>query len=232
MSKQVVPAGTPRVETSAASAPIPRLTPRGWWLLAFLSLGIALYALAYVALGERMYPPEFADSFRARPWGIYPHAFFGMVALGVGPFQFRRGILLGRPRLHRTLGTIYLVSALLTGMAGLYMSIYSLGGPITHFGFGILALGLLTTSTMAWARIRQGNIPRHREWVIRSFALLFAAVTLRLWLPLLTGVFGEFELAYLWVSWLCWVPNLLVAEAYVRFSRARDPLLFLTPRRA
>jgi hypothetical protein len=46
--------------------------------------------------------------------------------------------------------------------------------------------------------------------------LIFAAVTLRIELPLLVMAFGDFTPAYRVVSWLCWVPNLLWAEWYIR----------------
>jgi len=55
--------------------------------------------------------------------------------------------------------------------------------------------------------------------MIRSYALLFAAVTLRIELPLLIMAFGEFTPAYQVVSWLCWVPNALWAERYIRWTR-------------
>src|SRR5687767_6406170 len=97
----------PDTRAPVSVAPPRRLTPRAWWLMAFFSFAIAGYALAYVVVGPAMYPPNLADSFRARPWGIYPHAFFGMTALALGPFQFRRNIALRRRELHRTLGKIY-----------------------------------------------------------------------------------------------------------------------------
>jgi hypothetical protein len=56
----------------------------------------------------------------------------------------------------------------------------------------------------------------HREWVIRSFALAFAAVTLRLYLPIAQLLPVEFDDAYRAISFLCWVPSLVVAEAYLR----------------
>jgi uncharacterized membrane protein len=196
--------------------------------VALLSFAIAGYALAYVVIGPPMYPPNLADSFRARPWGIYPHVFFGMIALALGPFQFRRGVVLHRRELHRTLGRIYVAAALVTGIAGLYMSAYSYGGMVTHIGFGLLAAGLILTTAAAYVRIRQGRIAAHREWVIRSFALLFSAVTLRLWLPILIGMFQGFDPAYAVVSWLCWVPNLLSVELYLLVTRSREPLRFLT----
>jgi hypothetical protein len=55
---------------------------------------------------------------------------------------------------------------------------------------------------------------------IRWYSLVFAAVTLRIELPNLAVVFQDFDPAYAVVSWLCWVPNLLVAEWYVRWCRA------------
>ncbi len=56
----------------------------------------------------------------------------------------------------------------------------------------------------------------HRIWMIRSAGLTFAGVTLRLWLPaqLIFGV--PFDVAYQVVAWVCWVPNLIVAEYFVR----------------
>jgi hypothetical protein len=65
---------------------------------------------------------------------------------------------------------------------------------------------------MAYACVRSANFGLHREWMIRSYALCLAAVTLRLYLPLaaLGGI--PFEEAYPAIAWLCWVPNLVAAE--------------------
>ena len=55
---------------------------------------------------------------------------------------------------------------------------------------------------------------RHKYKI--AIAVTLAAVTLRLWLPVLLGTHVPFDTAYPIVAWLCWVPNLLVAEAIVR----------------
>ncbi|GAB4428835.1 MAG: hypothetical protein OHK0039_47410 [Bacteroidia bacterium] len=55
-----------------------------------------------------------------------------------------------------------------------------------------------------------------------SYAACFAAVTLRLWLPILTALLGDFLPAYRIVAWLCWVPNLLVALAVIWWQRRRQ----------
>ncbi len=77
---------------------------------------------------------------------------------------------------------------------------------------------MLFTTTKAFLSIKAGDVRAHRGWMIRSFALLFGAVTLRIELPILISLFGGFEPAYRIVAWSSWVPNLLVAEAIVQAS--------------
>jgi uncharacterized membrane protein len=192
----------------------------GYWTVAFFAIAIALYAMSYLYFRDRMFPPQLADSFRARPWGIYPHALAGAIALALGPWQFRRGILLRRRALHRILGRVYVGAAVVAGIAGMYMAWFAYGGAIARLGFGGLGLATLFTTAQAFAAIKRRDIRSHREWMLRSYALLFAAVTLRIELPLLITYFeGEFLPAYRAVAWSCWVPNLLWAEWYVRSTR-------------
>ena len=192
---------------------------RWWWaVLAFFAIPIALYAASFLYFRERAFPPPLKESFLARPWGIYPHAIIGAIALVIGPFQFNRRLMLRRRRAHRVMGRIYVLGALLTGVVGTYMAWYAFGGPTTKAGFAALGLLLLVTTTKAFTSIKAGDVKAHRRWMIRSFALLFAAVTLRIELPILIAMFGGFEPAYRIVAWSCWVPNLLVAEAIVHGS--------------
>jgi uncharacterized membrane protein len=194
----------------------------GWWLVVAGATVVVLYGIAYVVLGDRMYPPPLVDSFRARPWGIYPHAFFGAIALAVGPFQFRRDALVKRRALHRLLGEVYVVSALLTGLVGLYMASYSYGGLDTHLGFGLLALSFLVATTRAYVLVRQRRFVEHREWMIRSYAIIFGAVLLRLQAPIVGALTPDFDTGYAILAWSSWVPNLIWAEWYVRRSAARE----------
>jgi uncharacterized membrane protein len=202
-----------------ARRPSPTRSPLAWWLVTLLAVPIVGYAIAYVVVGEPMYPSNLAASFLARPWGIYPHAFFGSLALGLGALQFNRWLLIRHRPTHRTLGKVYVISSIVVGLAGLYMSFYSFGGLITHLGFGALAVLLLWTTLRAYLAARERAIATHRQWMLRSYALVFAAVTLRIELPLLTMGFGDFTPAYQVVAWLSWVPNALWAEWYIRRSK-------------
>jgi hypothetical protein len=51
----------------------------------------------------------------------------------------------------------------------------------------------------------------HREMMIYSYAACLAAVTLRIYLPILSFVFHDFIKAYLMVAWISWLPNLAAA---------------------
>lgn len=52
--------------------------------------------------------------------------------------------------------------------------------------------------------------------MIRSYALILAAVALRFQIPgaIISGI--GFTTAYPVIAWACWVPNALVAEWFVR----------------
>lgn len=77
----------------------------------------------------------------------------------------------------------------------------------------------LFASSAAYRAIRSKDIDSHERWMTRSYALTFAAVTLRIWLPLSMIAGLEFVFAYRIISFLCWVPNLLIAEMLISSNR-------------
>jgi hypothetical protein len=181
-------------------------------------VGIAAYSVRYAALGERAYTPELAASFRARPLTLFTHTLFGPIALLAGLVNLLPSIRQRRRWVaHRWIGRAYLVSVLVLGVAGLLLSFHAAGGLVARVGFALLGVGTLATSGQAYRLIRQRDVRHHREWMLRSYALIFAAVMLRLWMPFLVGVNGwQFLDAYRLTAWLCWVPNLLVVEWVIR----------------
>lgn len=184
-------------------------------LMLVLSLGVAAYAtVAYAVfpLGSLVHP-DMKTNFENHRFAIYLHIFASSVALLIGPFQFSKSLRASRPQLHRLLGKIYLgVGVLLGGVTGLLMAVFAYGGLGSNLGFGILAVLWLFTGARAYWSIRQGDIVSHQQWMIRNFSLTLAAVTLRIYLPLSMALGLPFELCYPIISWLCWVPNLIVAE--------------------
>jgi len=192
-------------------------------LLYFLTFGVAGYAaFAYgiLPLGSLVHP-DMQASFLAHSTGIYTHAFAAIVALVLGPFQFSSRLRQTRPRVHRWFGRVYLaVGVLVGGLSGLYMSQFAFGGSVARLGFAMLAVFWLYTGLRAWLAIRRRAVNEHRCWMVRNFALTFAAVTLRFYLPVSMVAGIDFSLAYPVIAWLCWVPNLLFAEW--RYNTASD----------
>jgi len=195
-----------------------RAGPATLWLL---SLGVAAYAVVvYTAfpLGAFVMPTMRA-AFEAHPAAISTHIFASAIALMLGPAQFSSRLRQGRPVLHRWIGRVYLgVGVAVGGMAGLVMATHASGGSWARWGFGSLAVAWLFTGAVAYRAARRRSFLVHRRWMVRNFALTFAAVTLRLYLPSAFVAGIAFESAYPVIAWLCWVPNLVVAE--LLFNRA------------
>lgn len=148
---------------------------------------------------------------------FYTHIYFGGISLLTGWSQFSKRIRAKRLKLHRFLGKIYVITVLLSSISGLYIAIHANGGIVSQLGFSLLAIGWFYTTICAYTTIKKKEIESHRKWMIRSYALTLAAVTLRLWLPTLPSLLEiSFEEAYIIISWLCWVPNIIIAEIYIR----------------
>jgi len=148
--------------------------------------------------------------------GFYTHIILGGIALLIGWLQFSTKLRLNNLSLHRTIGKIYIVAVLLSSLAGIGIGFFATGGWITSTGFIGLGITWFSTTLMAYITIRNMQVEQHRILMIYSYAACFAAVTLRIWLPLLIMLVGDFIIAYKIVAWICWLPNLLVAYLIVR----------------
>lgn len=192
-----------------------RLTTALWWIMLVLSAGVVVYASSYFLLLPH-------DRHFARY--IVPlrlHIAGGMGALLAGPWQFSHWLRSRALNLHRWLGRFYLLAVMLGSFAGFAMAVVSKEGIATHLGFGILAVLWFFTGLEAYRKIRAGNIVAHRQWMIRNFALTLAAVTLRVYMPIMLAVLHwPFRLTFITASWLCWVPNALIAEWMIRRQRS------------
>lgn len=174
-------------------------------------MAIATYAVALLMIPAAR-PPFLRDRIATIPFTVYGHLLFGGIALATGAFQFNASLRAKRLSLHRLLGRIYVVSVFASGLTALVMASVSQGGMTAHLGFGTLAILWLVSTSTAYRMITARDVVRHRQWMIRSYSLTLAAVMLRIYLPisLIAGI--PFDDAYPAISWLCWVPNLIVAE--------------------
>lgn len=206
----------------------------GWAILFVLATGIAVYAFYYFTWLAGPSPDAEAigipAQFRDRPLWFFAHVFGGGAALLLMPWQFLTPLRNRKHKLHRVTGRLYVSAIAIGGTAGFYIAINSDAGPIAQSGFATLAILWLTTTSIALFHAVRRNIPSHRRWMIRSAALTFAAVTLRLYMGVAAGILSpkygiEISTAYVAIAWLCWVPNLIVAEMWLNRGSRRGLVL-------
>jgi len=189
-----------------------------WAVMTALALIVAVYA-ALVLFLPGFGPPFVAERRAVVPWALYGHLGGGSAAMALGPWQFNARLRQRFLTIHRWMGRSYVTAVSCGGLGGLALAARSQHGLVTHLGFGLLAVLWLFATLQAYLRIRSGDQVRHRRWMIRSYALTLAAVTLRIYLPASQMAGIPFPDAYQTISWLCWVPNLVVAEWWIlRFT--------------
>lgn len=182
-----------------------------WWLLAILVCGIAANALIQAFL-----PTSRGDlvlgMLAYSSVGSLLHFLAGATVILAGILQFNQTLRKRHLHWHRLIGRVYVCGVALGGVAGLYMAFNASGGLVARVGFAMLALCWLFATGRAFLEIRAGNVAAHRAWMMRSYALTLAALTLRLYTPLFLIAGVSFEAAYPVIAWLCWVPNILLVE--------------------
>lgn len=147
----------------------------------------------------------------------FTHTMGGAMAAFIGPFQFLSSVRRKFPLVHRWLGRFYLSCVFLSALGGLYIAPNSEARNTLGIAFICLALAWLYTGAQAYLTIRKRQVAAHKRWMIRNYALTYAAVTLRIEMPLFILAFGFTPLmAMNIVGWLCWVANLLIVEWWMR----------------
>lgn len=188
-----------------------------WIVITALSLAIAAVASRYFQFDPTTYFAEQREVYVNRELALGLHILGAIVALATGPFQFVASIRHRWVKLHRALGIVYVSGCTVAALGGLALAPTAHGGAIASWGFTLLALCTLVTTYTALVLALAHRFADHRRWMIRSFSLTFAGVTLRLLLGVYSGLHAaglvsfEFTTAYIAIAWLCWVPNLLLA---------------------
>ena len=214
---------------------------RWWWALwAFLAVSAVGFGIAspgaLVLGGEDASLIPLDPDVAAHYLSILVHGLPGGVALLLGPFQFVRPLRVRYPTAHRLMGRIYLIAVVVAAVAAFYAATVSLSGFSIQVAFYLLGAAWLYTAAQAYRTIRRGEVQLHRIWMIRNYALTFAAVSLRVFLITGTTVLMpafpslEFEQVYQASGWASIVVNVMVAEYFI-VQRTLQPLLRRRQRR-
>ncbi|WP_457579681.1 DUF2306 domain-containing protein [Ensifer canadensis] len=181
-----------------------------WWVSMPICALVAVVSSRYL-LGMGLRPPLIETNEFRRPFLVI-HVLGSVIALMIGCFQFLPKLRRPASSLHQLTGRVYVIGCLVGGIAGVPLALGASTGTISTVGFGMLALAWIFVTVQGWRCAVERRFAAHRAWMIRSFALTLAAVTLRVYLILLDFLPVSFEDGYRAISFLCWVPNWIVAE--------------------
>ncbi|WFE87294.1 DUF2306 domain-containing protein [Roseibium porphyridii] len=188
----------------------------GFWLATVSSVLVAIVSYRFIPLGVQQGMEFVAHNLSGNALALYAHIGVAPVALALMPFQFMSVLRSRWPALHRWSGRVYVGAILVSGLAGLQLAFHTTTGAFATVGFATLAVVWLGTTGAAFYFAVNRQIARHRRWMLRSAALTFAAVTLRVYLGSSMALGADFAIAYPIISWACWVPNALLVEFYLR----------------
>jgi uncharacterized membrane protein len=205
-----------------------------WFAVIFLVvIGIAAAARRSLVLlwparfgGSASNPAGMLDAGFAPHVGLtFIHILPGALFLGLAPFQFSESFRQKHLRLHRRMGTLLVISALIIGVSALVMSFeMNIGGPNETAATTLFAIVFLFSLLKAYRYALQRKIVRHREWMIRTFGVGLGVATTR---PIV-GMFFAFRrltpheffgIAF----WLGFTITFMAAEAWIDYTRYRIP---------
>lgn len=189
-----------------------------------LALLLAINSLTYLNFNPQYSFLKLKQEAIATGWYLpayYSHVLAGGLILLSGFFQLYPGSQAKFPIAHRRIGYFYVMGILFfAAPGGLVMSLFIGRGPIVLLSFVVQTVCWFIFTSIAFDRARKRMIDAHREWMWRSFALTFAAITLRVYIFIFSWKIDLSQpSAYAVLSWLSWLPNLIVVELYLRSKR-------------
>lgn len=123
-------------------------------------------------------------------WWLLPHGLAGACAIFLGPMQFSDRLRQKYLRLHKTVGWIYVVGALIVAPFGAYIQYFEERTLQQPRSFTMAAASdaavLMLTTAIALFFVLRGNIQQHRQWMTRSYAVALVFLEVRV----ISGVFG------------------------------------------
>ncbi len=171
--------------------------------------------------------PPGAEGFEPRyfalPYLSIAHASSGLVFMILGPIQFLPAVRNRWIRFHRWSGRVWMIAALVGVVTALiFVQRLPVFGDLSTNAAIVFASSLFIVALVQGYRtIRRREIARHREWMIRCFAIGLGIATFRVLIPLLMmpPIGASFSEAWESVAWLGFVINVVAAETWINLTR-------------
>ena len=200
-------------------------------MLAFCTFIPVLSALVLVVQIPTGTYPEESVRLAVAPISWFVHVLAGALFGIVGPLQFVRALRRRFGLLHRVLGRVFVMSGATIGLSGLSLlsQVTPQSTSVIDITRAVFSSALLIALALAIAAIRDRDVPRHRAWAIRAYAIGMGSGTVALvFFPIYiitgqppTGLAADIVFAIWWV--------LIIAFAEVVIRRAFPSNPWLRP---
>ena len=204
------------------------LIPVGLLAISAIPLLAGAIRVVQLAAGTAITPDN--ARFAAAPIPVVLHILSALVFCVLGAFQFLPSLRSRKPHWHRIAGRLVVACGLMAAFSGLWMTqFYPVGveSPAKFDGPALYLIRLLAGSAMALficlgvAAILRRDIPHHRAWMMRGYAVGLGAGTQAFThLPWFMFPSIQGELARTLCMAAGWAINLAVAEWIIARERA------------
>ncbi|HWY37774.1 MAG TPA: DUF2306 domain-containing protein [Bacteroidia bacterium] len=160
-------------------------------------------------------------------YAFYAHILSSIFVLLAGAVQFWNYFLKQYKKWHRRIGKMYVYIILfVSGPGGLVMSFYANGNELAKTSFVLLSVLWISCTALAFYFAVKKDFVKHRQFMIRSYALTLSAITLRAYAFVIPHFFHmDAKEEYALIAWTSWTINLLVAEIII-FSTRKKAFIF------
>lgn len=148
-------------------------------------------------------------------WHLLPHGVAGALALALGALQFSTRLRRRHLHLHRLSGKLYIVSTFVAGPVAIAMAL--INSPWFLVPFTVVQAGTWMLFTAAgYVCIRRGDVRLHREWMMRSYAIVLIFLEGRVLMAIPALARHGMDSIVL-VNWGCLAVTLVVVEVLLRW---------------
>lgn len=158
--------------------------------------------------------PEWAH-FNPIRWQLIPHGLAGTLALALGALQFSTRLRRRHLHIHRLTGKLYIAGTFIAAPVAVWMAFVN--SPWFLIPFTVVQASTWMLFTLAaYLCIRRGAVSAHREWMMRSYAivLIFLEGRVLMAIPVLARHGMD---AVVLVNWGCLAVTLVVTECLLRW---------------
>jgi uncharacterized membrane protein YozB (DUF420 family) len=175
----------------------------------------------YLHYNETAFNETGPNHWALRGW-LLVHMTAGTVTLLTGPMQFWTGFRRRYARLHRWTGRLFLGGVAVGSVCAYRLAIGTGLGWGWGFALLVMTTAWATSAAMAYYAIVKRRVQIHQEWMVRTYVVTFAFVTIRVLADYYPGSRlpeNDRAVTYAWASW---VLPLLFTELILQLRRMRS----------